>query len=114
MFLNIEQHNSLKLAVKDNEENALNYGELVSEVRTISKHVTGRSVVFLLCKNTVGSLVGYLGFVEGGAVRVVDGKVDMENVKPKYECDTCGVFYREVLMSGFYVPFPQEDDDKIS
>ena len=52
-------------------------------------------------------------FVEGGAVRVVDGQVDMENVKPKYECDTCGVFYREVLTSGFYVPYPQQDEDRI-
>ena len=56
---------------------------------------------------------GLFRFVAGGAVRVVNGKVDMENVKPKYECDTCGVFYREVLTSGFYVPFPQEEEDKL-
>lgn len=53
-------------------------------------------------------------FVDGGAVRVVDGKVDMENVKPKYECDTCGVFYREVLSSGFYLPYPQQDEDRLA
>ena len=53
-------------------------------------------------------------FVEGGAVRVVDGKLDMENIKPKYECDTCGVFYREVLTSGFYLPYPQQEEDKLS
>lgn len=53
-------------------------------------------------------------FVDGGAVRVVDGKVDMENIKPKYECDTCGVFYREVLSSGFYLPYPQQDEDRVS
>lgn len=52
-------------------------------------------------------------FVEGGAVRVVDGKVDMENTKPKYECDKCGVFYREVLSSGFYLSYPQTDEDRI-
>ena len=52
-------------------------------------------------------------FVDGGAVRVVDGKVDMENIKPKYECDTCGVFYREVLSSGFYLPYPQQDEDRV-
>ena len=52
-------------------------------------------------------------FVEGGAVRVVNGEVDMENIKPKYECDTCGVFYREVLTSGFYLPYPQEEEDKL-
>ena len=56
---------------------------------------------------------GLFRFVEGGAVRVVDGKVDMENVKPKYECDKCGVYYREVLTSGFYVPFPQQEEDKL-
>lgn len=52
-------------------------------------------------------------FVEGGAVRVVNGQVDLENVKPKYECDACGVFYREVLTSGFYLPFPQQEEDKL-
>ena len=52
-------------------------------------------------------------FVEGGAVRVVDGKLDMENIKPKYECDTCGVFYREVLTSGFYLPYPQQEEDRL-
>ena len=52
-------------------------------------------------------------FVDGGAVRVVNGRVDMENIKPKYECDTCGVFYREVLSSGFYLPYPQEEEDKL-
>ncbi len=51
-------------------------------------------------------------FVDGGAVRVVNGKVDMENTKPKYECDTCGVFYREVLTSGYYLPYPQEEEDR--
>ena len=52
-------------------------------------------------------------FVEGGAVRVVGGKADMENTKAKYECDTCGVFYREVLTSGFYLPYPQEEEDRL-
>ena len=47
-----------------------------------------------------------LDFVDGGAVRVVDGHLDMENIKPKYECDTCGVYYREVLQSGYYDAFP--------
>ena len=46
--------------------------------------------------------------VEGGAVRVVDGRVDMENTKPRYECDSCGVFYRELLSSGYFDVFPLE------
>ena len=47
-------------------------------------------------------------YVEGGAVKVVDGKVDMDSVKPKYECDDCGIFYREVLSSGYYLAYPME------
>lgn len=46
-----------------------------------------------------------LRVVEGGAVRVVDGKVDMENTKPRYVCASCKVFYREVLTSGYYLPY---------
>lgn len=50
-------------------------------------------------------------FVDGGAVRVVNGKVDMENTKPKYECDSCGVYYREIMTSGYYLPYPQTEED---
>lgn len=49
-----------------------------------------------------------LRFVEGGAVRVINGKLDMDNIKPRYECDTCGVFYREALSSGYFDVFPLE------
>ncbi|MGN0940861.1 MAG: hypothetical protein ACI4OA_04065 [Selenomonadaceae bacterium] len=52
-------------------------------------------------------------FVDGGPVRIVDGKVDMENTKPKYECDSCGVFYREIMTSGYYLAYPQTDEDRV-
>jgi len=70
-----------------------------------------------MVKNGAGDYVcpvcsGIMRFVEGGTVRVVNGKVDYDNVKPKYECDACEVFYREVLTSGFYLPYPQQEEDK--
>lgn len=49
---------------------------------------------------------GKLRCVEGGAVRVVNGRADMENTKPRYECDNCGIFYRELLSSGYFDAFP--------
>ena len=54
---------------------------------------------------------GELRFVEGGAVRVVNGKVDMDATLPRHICDRCGVFYRELLGSGYYDVFdlPKED-----
>ena len=52
-----------------------------------------------------------LRFSEGGAVRVVNGKVDMDATLPRYICDHCNVFYRELLGSGYYDVFdlPKED-----
>ena len=54
---------------------------------------------------------GELRFSEGGAVRVVNGKVDMDATLPRHICDHCGVFYRELLGSGYYDVFdlPKED-----
>ncbi len=46
-----------------------------------------------------------LRYAEGGAVQVVNGKVDMDATLPKQICDNCGVFYRELLNSGFYNVF---------
>jgi predicted RNA-binding Zn-ribbon protein involved in translation (DUF1610 family) len=47
-----------------------------------------------------------LKYVEGQAVQLVGGKADMDSILPKYECHHCGVFYRELLGSGFYDVFP--------
>lgn len=68
MFLDIEKRDPNSIAVKDNEGHTLTYGELVNEVDDISRRVKARSVIFMLCKNTVGSLAGYMGFIEGQAV----------------------------------------------
>ena len=54
---------------------------------------------------------GELRFAEGGAVRIVNGKVDMNATLPRHICDHCGVFYRELLGSGYYDVFdlPKEE-----
>ena len=52
-----------------------------------------------------------LRFVEGGSVKVVNGKVDMDATLPKYICDRCKVFYRELLHSGYYDEFPLAESE---
>ena len=42
-------------------------------------------------------------------MRVVNGKVDYENVKPRYICRRCETFYRELLSSGLYERFDLEE-----
>lgn len=52
---------------------------------------------------------GELRYEPGGAVRIVNGKVDMDATLPKQVCDHCKVFYRELLNSGYYDEFPLEE-----
>lgn len=51
-------------------------------------------------------------FCEGGAVRIINGKVDYENVKPRYVCEDCSIFYRELLRSGLYEVFDLTEEHK--
>lgn len=79
MFLRIDQQNKDAVALIDNEENRVTYGELAALMDTVGDLVEPRSLIFLLCKNTVGSMVGYLGFVEHDAVPVtLNARIDPE------------------------------------
>lgn len=53
-----------------------------------------------------------LGLIEGGAVAVVGGKVDMNAILPKHTCESCGVYYQELLNSGYYDEFPLPKQEK--
>ena len=55
---------------------------------------------------------GELRKVEGGGIAIVDGKVDMEATKPRHICDNCGVFYRELLTSGYYNVFDLPENER--
>lgn len=77
MFLNIDKQDKDSIALIDNEGNKVSYGQLVELAKEVGSKVEARSMVFLLCKNTVGSMLGYLGFVENQAVPVtLNSKVD--------------------------------------
>lgn len=54
-----------------------------------------------------------LVYKDGGQVRVVNGKVDYENVKPRYVCFSCHKFYREMLHSGYFDVFDLEEDEEL-
>ena len=79
MFLNIDAKDPTALALKDNEGNQITYGELAKEMKRAGEKVVPRSVVFILCKNTVGAMVGYLSSIEKGAVPLnLSNRIDKE------------------------------------
>ena len=52
--------------------------------------------------------------VKGETVTIKDGRVDMDATLPRHICDRCGVFYRELLHSGYYDAFDLPRDEKKS
>lgn len=63
--------------------------------------------VYQLQKDTTNSFIcpkcgKPLHFVDGKAVQIVQGRADMAAVLPKYECYSCGIYFQELLGSGFY------------
>ena len=49
-----------------------------------------------------------------GNLKVSGGKVDMQDSLPRHICDDCGVFYRELLNSGYYDVFDLPENERIS
>jgi len=68
MFLNIDTQNKTSIALIDNEGNNITYGKLTEIVNEFGSKIQSRAVIFNLCKNTVGAMIGYLGFIENNAI----------------------------------------------
>lgn len=82
MFLELDLKERSSVALKDNEGNVLNYGELCDAVNDMKERIPARAIVFCLCKNTAGSVAGYLGFVENTSVPLMlSSKIDTELFK---------------------------------
>ena len=104
MFLNIDQQKKDSIALVDNEGNRITYGELAELMKEVGPQVEPRSLVFLLCKNTAGSMLGYLGFVEQDAVPVtLSSKIDDELLKQLLEVYTPA-----------YLWVPEEEEERFS
>lgn len=88
MFLDINNKDELHIAVKDNESNVLTYKALAHEMKELSSFVESRSIIFILCKNTAGALLGYLSFVEGNSVPLMlSNKIEqglLESLQKEY------------------------------
>lgn len=94
MFLNLDKFEANSIAAIDDAQDSITYGELVNNAITFEDAIPSRSVVFLLCRNSVGALNAYISMVENGVVPVmlsqdIDEKLLaalMENYKPQYIC----------------------------
>lgn len=67
---NLEDHKS-KLALLDEYGNSLSYDVLNSEARLLADRIGHRCLVFSLCRNEIGSVLGYTAFINNGIVPVM-------------------------------------------
>ena len=94
MFLGIDEFDSGRIAVIDDIGQKLSYGELAKCPSHIKDIIPTRSIVFLMCRNTVGCLAAYISMVENGIVPVmlndaIDGElfnVLYDTYRPQYIC----------------------------
>lgn len=79
MFLGLDSQAPQKTAAIDCLNQSVTYGEIVSFFNERGVDLKPRTIAFLLCKNTVGSLVSYILCVENGVVPVtLASKIDKE------------------------------------
>ena len=67
---NLLQHKG-KTALVDEFGNQMTYDALDSEAQILSKKIEHRCLVFALCRNEIGSVLGYTAFINNGIVPVM-------------------------------------------
>lgn len=68
MFLDIDKKNVGSLAAIDDSGDKLTYGELNQIVTDIAQYIPKRELVFCLCENKVGFLIGFLSLYDNSDV----------------------------------------------
>ena len=68
MFLNLDQHDKNKIAIKDDAGFCLTYADVCETIGAFRDLRIPRCVVFCLCESCAGSLIGYLAFENNGQV----------------------------------------------
>ncbi|MEG1185991.1 MAG: AMP-binding protein [Eubacterium sp.] len=70
---------SAQIAAISEDGHQITYGQLYKLSKEIKQHMSKRSLVFSLCENTIGSLVGYVSFLENDVVPLLlDSGLDKE------------------------------------
>lgn len=65
------EHYQDNTAILDEFGIGISYGKLEKETHALAHHIEKRCLVFCLCRNTIGSIVGYVSFMNHGIVPVM-------------------------------------------
>jgi len=77
-FSNIVKYQDAIAIVEENHA-PLRYNDLVREADLLASHIGKRTLLFILCSNTIASVIGYVGFLRNDILPVlVDSELDSE------------------------------------
>ena len=71
MFLNIDRHDTSRVAAIDDSCRRITYGEMVAFVGEFSKALPKRTLIFILSENSIGSLLGYVASLSNRIVPLI-------------------------------------------
>lgn len=129
MFLNVDIHNQNKIAIKDDSGFSLTYGDVRKTIEEFGRLNLARCIIFCLCENCAGSLVGYLAFENNKQVPLLlSAKLDQDLLlnletlyQPSYywvpewkenkvEGEKVFSSYGYVLIKTNYLPYPLNEN----
>ena len=93
MFLNVERHDRGKTAIKDDSGYSLTYGDICKTIEEFAALKLARCVIFCLCENCAGSLVGYVAFENNGQVPLLLGAGLDEGLRSNLESIYTPAYY---------------------
>ena len=128
MFLNVDKHNQKKIAIMDDSGYSLTYADICRTIKEFDAINLPRCVVFCLCENCAGSLIGYMAFENNKQVPLLlSAELDEElrnNIESMYSPSYYWVpkrkamnlagekiheAYGYVLLKTCYEPYPLND-----
>jgi len=93
MFLNVDKHDPQKIAIKDDSGNVVTYGDVCRIIEEFNNLSIPRCVVFSLCENSAGSLVGYLAFENNKQVPLLLSSELDQNLRANLESEYTPSYY---------------------
>lgn len=86
MYFDMEQKPACDVALQTETGEVFTYGELREQIAEFQHAVRRRSFVFLLCENSPGAVIGYLGCLNAGAVPLLlNAQMDTGLLQEMYE-----------------------------
>lgn len=112
MFLNLDKKPKKKIAVIDDSNRIITYGEICEFSSQFSRYIRERTLIFILSENKIGSLLGFVAALSNHIVPLIISANTEENIyiklrdmyRPEYmwmPCEKCEMLGYDVVFTAW-------------